>query len=174
MTNARDSVKSLLDDGAIVKIEGESLGGEREWLVHRDNLGLLQRAAEGEIKPERTTFLAPFDSFFWAGDRDERLWGFNQVLECYKKPEDRIYGYFCFPILYKDRLVGRFDPKLNRKTGVLQLNALYLEPGIEPEEEMISRIAGAMRDFLAWHGAKELQITKSDPPEFAQKLLQAL
>jgi len=31
-----------------------------------------------------------------------------------------------------------------------------------------------MRDFLAWHGAKELRIDRSDPSDFGQKLLQAL
>ncbi len=131
-------------------------------------------AADGVVKPERTTFLSPFDSFFWARDRDQRLWGFNQVLECYKRPQDRIYGYFCLPILHKDRLVGRFDPKLDRKTGVLTLLSLTLEPGVAPDEELVTAVAAAMRDFLSWHGARELRIEKSDPPEFAQKLLQAL
>ena len=68
----------------LVKIQGESMSGVRTWMVHRDNLPLLQRAADGDIRAERTTFLAPFDSLFWAWDRDEMLWGFKQLLECYK------------------------------------------------------------------------------------------
>jgi hypothetical protein len=31
-----------------------------------------------------------------------------------------------------------------------------------------------MGDFLRWHGAKELRIEKSDPPEFGEKLKWAL
>jgi hypothetical protein len=173
-TPAKAVLKALLEHGPLVKIQGESTGGVRSWLVHRDNLPLLERAAAGEIQPQRTTFLNPFDSLFWAGERDQRLWGFNQVLECYKRAADRLYGYFCFPILHKDRLVGRFDPKLERKTGVLYLKALYLEPGVEPDDELVAGVAAAMRDFLAWHGAKDLQIEKSDPPEFGEKLLGAL
>ena len=114
-TPARSLVKALIKEGVLVEIQGESIDGVRTWLVHRDNLALLQRAADGEIKAERTTFLAPFDSLFWAWDRDQMLWGFKQVLECYKPAAQRVYGYFCFPILHKDRLVGRFDPKLDRK-----------------------------------------------------------
>ena len=102
------------------------------------------------------------------------LWGFNQVLECYKPAEQRVYGYFCFPILHKDRLVGRFDPKLDRKSGVLHLNALYLEPGIKPDEELVAGVATAMRDFLSWHGANSLKIEKSDPVAFGKKLKRAL
>jgi uncharacterized protein YcaQ len=170
----KPTVKTLHADGTLVEIQGETMDGVQKWLVHRDTLPLLQRAADGEVKPERTTFLSPFDSFFWARERDLRLWGFNQVLECYKRPQDRVYGYFCLPILHKDRLVGRFDPKLDRKTGVLNLLSLTLEPGVLPDEELVAAVAAAMRDFLSWHTAKELRIERSDPPEFAQKLLQAL
>ena len=170
----KPTVQELHADGTLVEIQGETMDGVRKWLVHRDTLPLLQRAGDGEIKTERTTFLSPFDSFFWAHERDQRLWGFNQVLECYKRPQDRIYGYFCLPILHKDRLVGRFDPKLDRKTGVLNLLSLALEPGVAADDELVAAVSAAMRDFLAWHGAKELRIDRSDPSDFGQKLLQAL
>ncbi|HPH97060.1 MAG TPA: crosslink repair DNA glycosylase YcaQ family protein [Anaerolineaceae bacterium] len=173
-TPARPAIKALAADGSLVEIQGESTQGVKTWLVHRDNLPLLEQAAAGEIRPERTTFLSPFDSLFWAGERDQQLWGFRQVLECYKKPEDRIYGYFCFPILHRDRLVGRFDPRLDRKSGELHLTTLLLEPGIEPDELLVSETAAAMRDFMAWHGAKSLVIEKSDPQAFGEKLMRAL
>jgi hypothetical protein len=173
-TPVRSEVKALVEDGALVEIQGESLKGVKKWMVHRDNLALLQRAADGEISARRTTFLAPFDSLFWASDRDQMLWGFKQLLECYKPAEERVYGYFSFPILHKDRLVGRFDPKLERKSGVLHLNALYLEPGVEPDDELVAGVAAAMRDLLSWHGAKGLEIEKSDPAVFGEKLKSTL
>ena len=173
-TPARSIVRALFDEGVLVEIRGESMNGVKTWMVHRDNLPLLQRAADGDLKAERTTFLAPFDSLFWAWTRDQVLYGFKQLLECYKPAAERVYGYFCFPILHKDRLVGRFDPKLDRKSGVLHLNALYLEPGIEPDDELVARVVTAMHDFLSWHGTKSLKIVKSDPPAFGEKLMSAL
>ncbi len=173
-TPVRAEVKALVTDGTLVEIQGESTQGVKKWLVHRDTLPLLGRAADGEIVPQRTTFLAPFDSLFWGGNRDETLWGFKQLLECYKPAADRVYGYFTFPILHRDRLVGRFDPKLDRQSGVMGLNALYLEPGIAPDDDLVADVAAAMRDFLAWHGATELEIARSDPPAFGDKLLRAL
>ena len=173
-TPARGLIADMIKTGLLVEIRGESIGGPRPWLVHRDNLPMLQRAADGEIQAERTTFLSPFDSLFWAWERDERLWGFQQLLECYKPAAERVYGYFCFPILHKDRLVGRFDPKLERKTGELRLLSLYLEPGAAPDDELAAAVAAALRDFAAWHGARSLEIEKSSPPDFAEKIRRVL
>ena len=171
---ARAIVTSLVEDGVLVEVQGESNNGVRPWLVHRDNLPLLERAADGEIQAERTTFLTAFDSLFWALDRDEKLWGFKQLLESYKPASQRVYGYFTLPILHRDRLVGRFDPKLDRKTGLLHLKALYLEPGVQLDEALVTATADAMRDFMAWHGALSIQIEKSEPAGFGEKLERAL
>ena len=173
-TPARAIVDGLMDEGVLVDIQGESTNGVKTWWVHRDNLPLLQRAAAGEVQAERTTFLSAFDSLFWAPDRDQALWGFKQVLESYKPAAQRVYGYFTLPILHQDRLVGRFDPKLDRKTGTLHLKALYLEPGIQPGEALITEVAAAMRDFMAWHGAQDIRIEKSEPASFGEKLKRAL
>ncbi|MBN2047306.1 MAG: YcaQ family DNA glycosylase [Anaerolineaceae bacterium] len=173
-TPARSLIKDLTDEGVLVRINAETLQGVKTWMIHRDNLPLLQRAADGEIQSSRTTFLAPFDSLFWARGRDQKLWGFEYLLECYKPADQRVYGYFSFPILHKDRLAGRFDPKLERKTGEMVLNAIHLEPGIEPDDELVSDVAAALRGFLAWHEAKNLRVEQSNPAEFGEKLLRAL
>jgi uncharacterized protein YcaQ len=102
------------------------------------------------------------------------LWGYRNLLEAYLPEAKRQYGYFCLSILHKDRLVGRFDPKLERKTGVLRIKALYLEEGVEPEDELVSGVASAMRDFMRFHNASELVIEKSQAEEFGSKLLKAI
>ena len=169
-TPARSLVRALIDEGVVVPIQGESTAGVRTWMIHRDNLPLLERAADGGIKTERTTFLSPFDSLFWGGRRDELLWEFEHRMEFYKPAAQRKYGYFSMPILHRDRLVGRFDPKLDRASGTLRLDALYLEPGVKPGEELVAGVAGAMRDFMAWHGASRLEIGKSAPAGFGKRL----
>ncbi len=165
----------MIVEGVLVEIQGELANGEIETLVvHRDNLGLLEQAAAREIVPERTTFLSPFDNLFWAQRRDLDLWGFWQSLEAYKPAEQRKYGYFCLPILHKGRLAGRFDPKLERKTGTLRLKAMYLEKGVTAGDELVRDVAEAMRDFLAFHEADDLVIEASKPKVFGKKLLKAL
>jgi len=175
LTRARPIVKALIEEGILIEIEAELMDAQTEtWLVHRDNLSLLERAASGEIQPGRTTFLSPFDSLFWARQRDRKLWGFRQSLEAYLPAAKRAYGYFCLPILHKDRLVGRFDPKLERKENRLNINALFLEPGIQPDDELVIAVAASMRDFMSFHNATDLFIDRSDPLEFGKKLHAAL
>jgi hypothetical protein len=172
VTRSRPIVKALLKDGILLPITGKLADGKTaELIIHRDNLSLLEQAADGALSAERTTFISPFDNIFWAARRDEMLWGFHQALECYLPAPKRVYGYFCLPILHKDRLVGRFDPKLERKTGLLRLKALYLEPGVKPGEELIIDVAAAMRDFMKFHDAKELVIERSEPAAFGKKLM---
>lgn len=172
---AKPFVEALIADGTFAVVQGETVDGKaREMIVHRDDLPQLERAADGALPPRHTTFLSPFDSLFWARDRDMQFWEFRQVLECYKPEAQRIWGYYCLPILHRDRLVGRFDPKLERDTGTLRLKALYLEPGVAPDEPLVAEVAAAMRDFMAFHDATDLVIERSDPPAFGAKLRAAL
>lgn len=165
-------IAELIAEGVLVEITGEVMGGDiRTLVIHRDTLPLVEQAAGGALVAARTTFLNPFDSLFWAKSRDQRLWGFRQSLEAYLPAPKRTWGYYCLPILHRDRLVGRFDPKLDRKKKTLILKALYLEPGVEPAEDLIADVAGALRDFMVWHEATDLVIERSDPAEFGEKLL---
>ena len=168
-------IERMIEAGEFVPLEVMCQGDEvRTLYTHRDTLPLIAQVADGAIHAERTTFLSPFDSLFWTKDRIERLWGFWQALEAYKPAETRQYGYFCLPILHRDRLIGRFDPKLERGEGLLRIKALYLEPDVSLSEELIADVAAAMRDFLAWHGASDLVIERSQPDEFGARLLAAL
>ena len=174
-TEAKPYIEQLTAAGVLVRVRALfNDGNPHDVLVHRDNLPLLEQAADGALSALRTTFLSPFDSVFWPRRRDVQIWGFRQALEAYLPEPKRQYGYFCLPILHHDRLVGRFDPKLERATGLLRLKALYLEPDAPPVPEMMASIAAAMRDFMAFHSARELIVERSDPPEAGDRLLAAL
>ena len=87
---ARPVLERLVRDGTFVRVQAE-LGaiGAADLVVHRNNLEALDSAADGGLTPEHTTFLSPFDNLFWAKGRDEQIWGFKQVLECYKPEKMR-------------------------------------------------------------------------------------
>jgi uncharacterized protein YcaQ len=95
-----------------------------EWQAHPD-------AEDGPV-PKRVTFLSPFDRLIHNRDRAEALWDFNYRLEMYVPKAKREYGYYVLPILRGDRLIGRIDPVLDRKTGVLKVNSVHWEAGVKP------------------------------------------
>ena len=103
---------------------GVRLARNGGWEVHP--------AAEDGPVPGRATFLSPFDRLVHDRDRAEALWGFRYRLEMYVPKAKREYGYYVLPILKGDRLVGRIDPVLDRKTGVLLVNSVHWEAGAKP------------------------------------------
>jgi uncharacterized protein YcaQ len=174
-TPAKPLVQRMLDEGTLLPVDVELEDGTvAEQVVHCANLHLLERAADGGIAPRHTTFLSPFDSLFWAKGRDVQFWGFQQILEAYKPAHQRIWGYFCLPILHKGQLVGRLDPKLERREATLRLRHLYLEPGVQPEDGLVADIAGAMRSFMSFHDATNIVIERSEPRGLRRKLLKAM
>lgn len=74
--------------------------------------------------------LSPFDNFIIQRQRLSDLFNFNYQIECYVPKDKRVYGYFCLPILFGDKLVGRVDAKVHRKESRLEIIQLYLEDDV--------------------------------------------
>ena len=94
------------------------------WIAHPD-------AVDGKV-PNRVVFLSPFDRLIHDRARTEALWDFYYRLEMYVPKTKREYGYYVLPIMRGDRLVGRIEPVHDRKAGVLRVNGVWWEPGVEP------------------------------------------
>ena len=172
---AAPHLESMVREGVLVPVTARLADGElHELFIHRDNMVSLQKAAEGEIKAERTTLLSPFDTLFYPKGRDQAFWGFRQVLEAYKPAPQREWGYFCLPILYRDQLVGRLDPKLERKAGRLRIETLYLEPGVKQTKQLARSVAKMLRDFMRFHEAHDLVIERSEPVGLGKSIMDEL
>ena len=101
---------------ALAERQFHSLGVRPErgrWIAHPD-------AQDGPI-PDRATLLSPFDRLVHDRDRAEALFGFRYRLEMYVPPAKREYGYYVLPLLVGDRLVGRAEPRYDRRARTLEL-----------------------------------------------------
>jgi uncharacterized protein YcaQ len=115
-----------------------------KWQAHPD-------AEDGPV-PRRVTFLSPFDRLIHDRDRAEALWGFRYRLEMYVPKPKREFGYYVLPVLRGDRLIGRIDPVLDRKTGVLHVNGVWWEPGVKPVS-----LQRPLRSLAAFIGAGSIE-----------------
>jgi uncharacterized protein YcaQ len=123
-----------LADGDAVEVKVE--GWRQTQLAIGADAPRIEALERGEVPPEwapiattteeEATFLSPLDPVSARG-RAKPLFGFDYVWEVYKPADKRTFGYYVLPILWGDRLVGRFDPKLDRATGTLVINGLWLE-----------------------------------------------
>jgi uncharacterized protein YcaQ len=84
---------------------------------------------EGEVTTIRA--LAPFDPLVRDRQRALRLFGFDYRIEVYTPRHQRQYGYYVFPLLEGDRLIGRVDLKADRAADQLRVQGLWLEPGVK-------------------------------------------
>ncbi len=139
----------------VVRVEVESLG---EMWLHVDLLPLLPLAEEGKLTATHSAVLSPFDPVVWDRKRAEQLFNFSYRLECYTPAPKRQYGYFVLPLLHKGQLVGRMDAKMHRKTGELQIIALYLEEGVRVSAALEKGLTAAISDFAGWQGATRIAL----------------
>ncbi len=124
-----------LEAGTVVEIEVEGLTGRH--LAMADETGILETLARGRVprawRPigptttDEVTLLSPLDPAIHDRERTRRLWGFDYKWGVYDKVEKRKYGYYDLPILWGDRLVGRADLRLDRRTGELVTLGLWHE-----------------------------------------------
>ena len=108
-----------------------------EWRAHDD--------VQDDPVPERVTLLSPFDPLIKDRDRLEAIWGFRYRLEMYVPKAKREYGYYVLPLLVGDRLVGRAEPRFDRKTRELELLGAWGDT---------SRLDEALDDLATFLGAR--------------------
>jgi len=123
--------------------------------------------------PRRTVLISPFDNFIIQRERMKRLFGFDYALECYVTPPKRVYGYFVLPILWKDRFVGRLDPKADRKTKTLILKNILFEEDFHSFDEFLPSFAQALIDFMKFNRCDRIVID-SIKPASAKKPLERM
>jgi uncharacterized protein len=116
----RPHVDRLVEEGLVRRVEVDD--GGAPVVVPAD-------AELDGARPSGAMLLSPFDNLMWDRAFVRRLFGFEHVIEVYKREHERIYGYYVLPLLVGDRVVGRADLKAERAEGVLRIKKFTPEPG---------------------------------------------
>jgi len=113
------------------------------------------------------SFLSPFDNLTWGKPRMLKLFDFHTTLETYVPKATRKFGYYTINVLYNNRLVGRFDPKMHRDKAALEIKALELKEDFKPTRDFKQQLTSTFEDFMKFHNAQSMKIG-DDCPKFVK------
>ncbi|WP_195819541.1 winged helix-turn-helix domain-containing protein [Roseobacter sp. MH60115] len=155
LAEAKDWCAAALAKGALQPIEITGADGARRSSYARPDV-MADPALDTE-PTQRLRVLSPFDPALRDRKRAERLFGFDYRIEIFVPEAKRKYGYYVFPILEGDKLVGRVDMKAFRDRDTLRVRALWPEPKVRWGKGRIAAFEGELHRLIRLANVSEVQ-----------------
>jgi uncharacterized protein YcaQ len=167
-----------LTDGSLVEVKVE--GWRAIQVAPGADASLIRDLEAGRIPKawtplettteEEATFLSPLEPVSARG-RAKALFGFDYTWEVYTPAAKRKFGYYALPILWGERLVGRFDPKLDRTTGTLVILGLWLEDAsLAKDVAFADALAAGMRRLMTLLDVRRIDVAAVPQPALRRRL----
>jgi uncharacterized protein YcaQ len=162
------ALERLVDSGEVVRVQVKGMEGEAYALARTldEEMGQLGRS-------RRLHILSPFDNLT-RREQMSALFGFEYRLECYVPAAERRYGYFCLPILWGERFVGRLDSKADRKKRSFIVRRLTFEPDTIGYDRLLPTLAKKLWSFAAFNACDRISLEQVVPEEAGTALRRAL
>jgi uncharacterized protein len=146
--------EELVEEGELVPVEVEGLRGKR--FVVREELEPLAAPPES---PPSVAFLPPFDPLIWDRTLLGALFDFDYVWELFFPESKRRWGWYVLPIVFRDRFVGRIEPRIDRAGRRVEMLGLWWENGFAPRrvDGFVDAMRTALRAYLGFAGASRLE-----------------
>jgi uncharacterized protein len=146
--------EQLVESGEIVPVDVEGVRGKR--FVLREE---VERLADPPEPPPSVAFLSPFDPLIWDRPLLGSLFEFDYVWELFFPPEKRRFGWYVLPVLFRDRFVGRIEPRIDREGRRVEVIGLWWEDGFEAKraDGFVEAMRDALRAYLGFAGADRIE-----------------
>ncbi|TFG15600.1 winged helix-turn-helix domain-containing protein [Candidatus Thorarchaeota archaeon] len=151
--DVRHVLNTLAEEGRISTVKVEGWRGDLYYPT--EDQPLWDDLAE--IANSNARFLAPLDPLLWNRSLFETIYGHEYVWEVYKKKEDRIYGYYCLPILYDGDYVGLIEPRFRGEDKTLEVRSLHLFNDISEDAAFSEAFGEELERFMEYLGADTLE-----------------
>jgi uncharacterized protein YcaQ len=144
----------LVERGELVSVDVEGVRGKR--FVLSEEVDLLGAPPE---PPPSVAFIPPFDPLVWDRKLLASLFGFDYVWELFLPPEKRRWGWYVLPIAFRDRFVGRIEPRIDRAEARVDVLDVWWEEGFAPRraDGFVDAMREALRAYLRFAGANRLE-----------------
>jgi uncharacterized protein YcaQ len=116
-----------------------------------------------KVPKKQLHLLSPFDNTVIQRKRLKTLFDFDYQIECYVPAPKRKFGYFALPILWGDEMVGRLDPKADKKTKVFYVKNLVFEPGFVVDDAVLAALADKLKALALFNDCDTLVVERSVP-----------
>lgn len=145
--------EELVERGDIVSVEVEGVRGKR--FVISEDVELLE--APPDPAPS-VAFVPPFDPIVWDRALLGSLFEFEYVWELFLPPAKRRWGWYVLPIVFRDRFVGRIEPRIDRADARVDVLNVWWEDGFAPRraDGFVDAMRDALRAYLGFAGADRL------------------
>ncbi|MDQ7026810.1 MAG: crosslink repair DNA glycosylase YcaQ family protein [Anaerolineae bacterium] len=153
----KDVMQQLLDEKVLIPVKITAWAGD--WMMHKDDLPLLEKIESGDWQP-KTTLLSPFDPLICDRDRTELIWDFRYRIAIYVPKDKRDYGYYVLPILHGDKLIGRMDMAFDKKAKILTVISTYAQANAP---SAVRAIRGAVQSLATFLGATDITYGETMP-----------
>lgn len=126
----------------IVKTEEMS----KYYLVPSNWMKLVEEPVDDEIRA-----IAPLDPIIYERKQLKEVFSFDYNWEVYKKKENRIWGYYVYPLLYQGKFIGRLEAKYEKKLKKLRIFNLQFEADYkinDQAKEAFSRLLERWKEMV--------------------------
>ncbi len=153
IADARQWCRDELRRGTLVEIAVQAADGtHRPTYTHPETLTEIPSEP-----PARIRILSPFDPALRDRNRAERLFGFTYRIEVFVPEAKRTYGYYVFPILEGAQIIARIDMKAIRARGVLEVRAIWPEPGFKLGQGRMAKLESELNRMAIFAGCDRVE-----------------
>lgn len=140
-----------LADGRVIEVDVAGADGRIKRVLARPDL----LDDEPPAPQNRVRILSPFDPALRDRKRAEWLLGFHYRIEIFVPAPKRQYGYYVFPVMDGDQMIGRIDMK--RSGDVLDVTAFWPEAGVQMGAARLARIDAELRRAARFGGCESIR-----------------
>lgn len=152
---AKTWCENALQNHEIIEVDIACVDGTLRRSYARADV--IQSAVDAPSPPRHVRILSPFDPALRDRQRAERLFGFDYRIEVFVPAAKRKYGYYVFPVLEGDRLIGRIDMKCHRKTDTLNVTAFWPENRVSLGKGRVARLQTAIDRTRRFAGVTNIE-----------------
>ena len=168
----RKLLGEMLADGELIEVKVE--GWKAIQYAPAGDARILRDLSAGRLpkswapletnSTEEAVFLSPLDQVSARG-RARNLFGFDYIWEVYKPADQRKFGYYTLPVLWGDRLVARFDSRLDRTTNTFIILGFWLEDqALGKEDAFAGALSRGITRFMKFLGTDKINAMAISEP----------